>query len=206
MAVIDIESVTSPWDAPGVWDTLVVSGFTYSAPADGWFQIMGAERSYRWDVKDGAGLQGAIETYRGRTPPQFTLTFYIWTADQYAATETFLKTFLYDPTKLQVTPFTIYHPTLDNLLISQVICEGVGGITKVGDWQSGPDMFTATVKLREFFPLLAFPPQTPDKAANANQAPQLSQDIQDQQNIQKGLTQQIQNAGDPLGLFTPPKQ
>ena len=205
MALVELESLISPWDAPGAWDTLVVSGITYSAPGDGWFQITGAERSYRWDVKDGAGLQGAIETYRGRTPPPFTITFYIWTGQQYAATETFLRNFLYDPTKLNIMPFTIYHPTLDNLLISQVICEGVGGITKVGDWQQGPDMFTATVKLREFFPILAFPAQTPDAAANANQAPQLSQDIQDQQNIQKGLTQQITNAGDPLGLFTPPR-
>jgi len=205
VAVPDIESLVSPWVAPTLWDSLVISGVSYKAPADGWFQITGATRSYRWDVKDGAGLQGAIETYRGRTPPQFTITFYIWTDEQYTATETFLRGLFYDPTKLTIQPYTVYHPTLDNLGIYQIIIEEIGGITKSGDWQQGPDMFTAVVRCREFFPLIAFPQQTPDAAADKNQAPQLSGDIQNQQQIQSKLTEQIRNAGDPLGLFNPPQ-
>jgi hypothetical protein len=205
-AILAASSTTGldPWSSPQLHDEIDIAGLTLAAPGDCWFQITGAERAYRWDVKDGAGLQGAIETYRGRTPPPFQITFYMWTPQHWVSVTNLFASLQYDPTKLAVKAYPIFHVALSILGISQVIVEGIGLPAKVGDWQSGPDMFTAVLKLREFYPILPIPPQTPDQAALANQPPQLSPDIQNQQNIQNQLTQQIRNAGDPLGLITPP--
>lgn len=157
--VITIQGST-PLTDPVSWDTIIVSGVKWFGKVD----IRGAERSYKWDIKDGLGLQGAIETYRGQTPSPFTIDFFLWTSEHFLAWQSFSLLFLYDGTRPGgVKPVDIFHPALVYLGIYQVICEGVGAPEKISD----DLMFRATVKLREYYP----PPKvnttrTPDAAAD----------------------------------------
>lgn len=196
-AVQSIAATLDPWNQPLLHDEFDIGPSSFVAPRDGWFQITGAERAYRWDIKDGAGLQGAIETYRGRTPPPFQITFYMWTPDHYTAVASLFNSIQYDPTKYTVTPYTISHPVLAILNITQVIVEGIGQIVKVGDWQQGPDMFTAVLKLREFYPPLPFPLQTPNSAAQPED-PAKNQ-LTDLNNQANALKNQAAQLGSPWG-------
>jgi len=203
-----LSSAESPWSNPTAWDTLVLKPGSKPSNWYGKFDIMGAKRSYKWDVQDGLGLQGAVELYRGRTPPPFSIKFYLWADEQYASFLQFLSSFLYDPTKLNVQPVTIYHPKLTNLGIDQVICESVGAIDK----ESDDLMFSCTVDLREFFPPIAFPTQSPDSAADAEESPFLTPEnkalltqigsLSGQSNDLIGglLGNQVRNSGSPGGL------
>lgn len=138
--------IPDPFSFPGVWDTITVAGVQWQ----GKFEIRGAKRSYKWQVKDGAGVEGATETYRGKTPPPFHIRFYIWTEVMYVEWTSFVTLFQYNGTKIggNVSPVDISHPQLNLLGITQVICESVGGLEKVSD----DLMFAADIELREFFP------------------------------------------------------
>ncbi len=190
MSFNNVHSSVSPWQNPDAWDSITINGqrwppanFTFADPAPNddnrrsgataaKLDVKGAERGYRWDIKEGAGLQGAIETYRGRSVPPFSVTFYIWSDDMYQAFIAFLSGLFY-PANFQGASnfgggqavaklaYNIYHPKLANLSIYQVICEGIGSIDQVSD----DLMFTCTIKFREFYPALPVPAQTPDKAA-----------------------------------------
>lgn len=160
MTDVTIASAT-PFTDPVSWDTVRISG----APWFGKFEIKGAERSYKWDIKDGLGLQGAIETYRGQTPSPFEITFYLWTSEHFREWQIFSLFFRYDGATpgVGVKPVDIFHPALNYIGIYQVICEGIGAPEKISD----DLMFSVSVKLREYFP----PPQinttvTPDSAAD----------------------------------------
>lgn len=88
-------NLDSPFTDPVAWDTLRVGGVEWF----GKFEIRGAKRAYKWDVKDGLGLQGAIETYRGQTPPPFTITFYLWANVHFDAWPDFSAQFKYNAAK-----------------------------------------------------------------------------------------------------------
>lgn len=61
---------------------------------------------------------------------------------------------------IPVRAVTIYHPALDVVGITKVICEAVGA----PEQQSDDHMWKATFKLREYFPPLQLPPQDHDTA------------------------------------------
>lgn len=170
MAAIDLDASASPFEQPKLWDSITVAGVTWGVDAENplgrKLEIKGAKRAYKWDVKDGMGQQGALETYRGQTPPPFTIVFYIYTAQLYAQWLTFKKLFEYNAVKFQPKPVSIFHPTLDALGIYQVICEDIGEVERVSD----DLMFSATVSLREFFRPLPVSATTPDAASNGDPA------------------------------------
>ena len=85
----------SPFSRPDVWDTITISGKSWT----GKFEIRGARKSYKWDQKDGAGLEGAYLTYRGKAITPFHIYFYVWTDDIYAAWDSFSKLFNYSGVK-----------------------------------------------------------------------------------------------------------
>jgi hypothetical protein len=160
VAILDLDAAASPFALPEVWDALTVGGEVWT----GKIEIKGAKRAYKWDIKDGMGQQGALETYRGQTPTPFTITFYIWTDAQYAKWLTFAKLFMYNGFKFRPNPVTIYHPMLDSINIGQVIVEDIGAVEKVSD----DLMFSVTVSLREFVRPLPVSPVTPDAASNGD--------------------------------------
>lgn len=171
MAVIDIDAAASPFALPETWDQIQIAGHLWP-PADSGYKsarikIAGAKRAYKWDVKDGLGLQGALETYRGQTPPAFTITFFLWTNELYAAWLSFQPLLQYNGVKTQPKPVQIYHPQLANLGIYQVITEDIGAVEMVDEMSR---MFAVTVTLREFFNPLPVSATTPDAASNGDPA------------------------------------
>ena len=176
MATIEIGAYASPFAVPEVWDQIQVAGQFWPPPSSGHtsarIKISGAKRAYKWDVKDGQGLQGAYETYKGLTLPTFTITFFIWTNELYAAWDTFQTYFQYrpvtDPKQLsQVNPVSIYHPQLANLGIYEVITDDIGQVEMVDE---AARMFAVTVTLREFRKPLPIVASTADASSNGDPA------------------------------------
>jgi len=171
MATIDIDAAASPFALPQTWDQIQIAGQVWPPRDSGYtsarIKIAGAKRAYKWDVKDGLGLQGALETYRGQTPPAFTVTFFIWTDALYAAWLSFQPLLQYNGVKFQPKPVSIYHPQLANLGIYQVITEDIGEVEMVDE---ASRMFAVTVTLREFFNPLPVSATTPDATSNGDPA------------------------------------
>lgn len=161
---IDLDASASPFALPAVWDQITVAGQVWGPNRK--VEIKNAKRAYKWDVKDGMGQQGALETYRGQTPPPFQIVFYLWDDAMYSDWLTFQRLFRYDGVKFQPTPVSVFHPMLDSLGIYQIICEDIGAVEKVSD----DLMFSVTVSVREFFRPLPVSPVTPDAALNADPA------------------------------------
>lgn len=162
MAAIDLDAAASPFDLPAVWDQITVGGRVWGPNRK--VEIKGAKRAYKWDVKDGMGQQGALETYRGQTPPPFSIVFYLLTSQDYTDWLSFQKLFRYDGVKFAPTPVSVFHPMLDALGIYQIICEDIGAVTKASD----DLLFTVEVNVREFFRPLPVSAVTPDAALNAD--------------------------------------
>ena len=169
--VIEIDAAASPFGLPETWDRIVIAGQTWPPQSSGYtstkIKISGAKRAYKWDVKDGLGLQGALETYRGQTPPAFTVTFWIWDSALYTAWLSFQPLMQYNGVKTQPKPISIYHPLLANLGIYQVIVEDISGVEMVDE---PARLFAVTVTMREFFQPLPVPATTPDATSNGDPA------------------------------------
>lgn len=88
-------NLDSPFTNPIAWDTITVSGREWF----GKFDIRGAKRAYKWDIKDGMGLEGWLSWYRGWTGPAFTITFYLWADSHFDLWPEFFSPFLYDAHK-----------------------------------------------------------------------------------------------------------
>ena len=135
----------SPFSRPDVWDTITISGKSWT----GKFEIRGARKSYKWDQKDGAGLEGAYLTYRGKAITPFHIYFYVWTDDIYSAWDSFSKLFNYSGIKPPgPLPLSIAHPSLALLGLTQIAVDYVGALEKISD----DLMFRVDVQVREFQP------------------------------------------------------
>jgi hypothetical protein len=162
-------NIPAPWTDPASWDQITVQGVTWY----GKVEVKGAKRSYKLDVKDALGIEGATTSYQGKKPPKFQVIFYLWSdtptapggTSQWDAFLSFAQNFVYDGTKGPVTPVSIQHPALDFLGINAVLCEDIGAPEKTSD----DLMFTSTIELREYFPPIdQSATQTPDGAATSN--------------------------------------
>lgn len=201
-STIQIGTTISPFAGQtyDYWGSVTINGIKYQSPNDGYFVIKGAERAYRWEIQNGMMLQGALEFLRGVTPTPFTLDYYFWADEQYLTFLEIAQNFQYDLKKLLSTgvgtPFgnvvvravTIYHPSLDVVGISKVICESVGA----PEQQSDDHMWKATFKLREYFPPLQLPPQDHDTAPQQPTDP-LAPQLQDKAQQVAELTQTAAN-------------
>jgi hypothetical protein len=88
-------NLDSPFTNPIAWDTISVMGREWF----GKFDIRGAKRAYKWDIRDGMGLEGWLSWYRGWTGPAFTITFYMWADVHFDLWGDFFSPFLYDAHK-----------------------------------------------------------------------------------------------------------
>lgn len=135
----------APWDDPTTWDTIFITGI----PWQGKFEIKGAKRTYKWDVKPAPGIEGFNQTYRGQPHALFRIRFYLWTPSMYYYWITAIQPlFMYSGIKDLVLPVKVYHPSLANIGISACVCDSIGNIEKVNDEL----MFAVDVDLHEFLP------------------------------------------------------
>ena len=127
-----IQLGTPPVNSPGL---AILSGFV---------------RKHDFDKKKGRGTNGATLTFDQLPPCEGTIKFLIWTDAQYQAWLTFQKLFKYDPTKKSVTAVSIFHSSLAEINLSQVVCEHLGA--RVMEREPGYGLYSYTVKLCEWRP------------------------------------------------------
>ena len=177
-----VTPTSSPFDLENSWDEIRVAGKLWPPEINSHdyakFTIKGAKRSYKWEIQDGLGIQGAVEIYRGWTPQPFSIEFFLWDSELYRAWADFQPVFQYDATKQRTQqPINISHPMLANLGIRQVIVEDIGAIEMT---DASSRMFSVTVSLREFFPprkIIAAAPADAASTGDPNK-PNKSPDIQ----------------------------
>jgi len=182
-----ITPTSSPFDLENSWDEIRVADKLWPPEINSHdyakFTIKGAKRSYKWEIQDGLGIQGAVEIYRGWTPQPFSIEFFLWDSELYRAWADFQPVFQYDATKQRTQqPISIAHPMLANLAIRQVIVEDVGAIEMV---DAAARMFSVTVSLREFFPPRQIIAAAPADAASTGDPNKPANSPRDQQLIDR---------------------
>ncbi len=136
----------NPLDNPQVWDVVVISGVTSPGVIkEG--SLGDWKRTHDFDVKKGKGTLGATVTFTNKPPAEGTITFMLWLAEHFAAWDAFLPLLKYDPTKKTVTAVDIYHPALDAIDVSSVVCTKIGNLV-----HEGKQLYSITVDFLEYFP------------------------------------------------------
>jgi hypothetical protein len=190
-----------PFNFAQAWDSIQIGLFTWGGPSGffGKIQIKGATRFYKIDQKDGQGLDGATQTYRGQKPKPFKLVFSwgfqnltpVTPAQQHAYWVLFSAQFNYTGSKLGLPPpvYQVYHPGLQLLGIGAILVEEVGMV----EIDERTNIASSTVGVRQFYPVLPAPStSTPVGATgDVNQSGYLAGETQ--QNAQNAaLEAQIQ--------------
>lgn len=135
----------NPIDDPLVFDVVEIGGTV----SPGKCVVTGFKRPHEFDVKKGKGAIGGTLTFVQKPPADGTITFWLWTSDHWAQWATFLPLLKYDPTKKTVQAVDIYHPSLDAIDVTSVVCNEIGQPEQVND---GDSLYTITCKFIEFFP------------------------------------------------------
>jgi hypothetical protein len=152
----------SPWAQSGLWDTLFISG----VPWQGRIKIRGAQRTYQWDTKHSAGVQGYVTTYRGQPHKNFWIDFFIWTDSMWAYwSTTYQLLFQLNGVAGVVLPVKVYHPSLTAIGITAIVADSIGAAEVVSD-----DMLLKVpVEVHEFYPPIPVnATATPAAAAGVN--------------------------------------
>lgn len=132
-----------PITSPQVWDVVKIGAQT----SPGVCELSSFASKPEWDVKRGKGVMGATITFVGRPPSKGSITFKLWTPAHFAQWDLFRPAFKYDPTKKAVQAIDIYHPSLADIDLTSVVCEGIGAIK-----HEGGQLYTISVDLLEYFP------------------------------------------------------
>lgn len=132
---------------PQAWDVVKVGG----RASPGLCKVSEAKRAFEFDVKKGKGTLGATITFVGRPPAKFSVTFRLWTSLHFQQWDVFRPFLKYDPTKQTVQAVRMYHPSLADIDIHDVVTESIGNIIHEGD-----QLYTITCEFLEYFP----PPKT----------------------------------------------
>lgn len=114
---------TNPTEVFGTgWDYLVLGGYQVPGVLE---EPPKAEASRKADKKNGPGLDGATLTWQGYEPPDVSFKILIWKRDQWEAWQDLYPLILPRPGKPPSAPFSVSHPALAILGITEI------AITKV---------------------------------------------------------------------------
>lgn len=136
-------AASNPFDAPQVWDVLVIAGKL----TPGLAKLQEVVRKHEWDVKKGKGAKGATETLTQLPPAEITFEFFVWSKDQCGLWDAILPLFKYDPTRKTVSAVDVYHPSLADVDVTSVVTVDIGGWT-----HEGGGLYRRLVKLLEYYP------------------------------------------------------
>lgn len=146
----------NPISNPQAWDFITVAGVN-SPIIKG---KLDCKRTYKWDVKEGKGTQGATETFVGVPPVKFSVTFYLYLVDDFRKWDEFRALLTYDPTKKDASAVDIYHPSLADIGVKSVVVESIGAVTYEGNGE-----YNVTVEFLEYtVPPKASAVSTPKKS------------------------------------------
>lgn len=154
-----------PFSQPALWDAITINGLTWGGPLGSGvldptqpmfckIVIEGASRFYKVDQKDGQGLDGATQTYRGVKPKPFKLKFIWYTSAQHAYWSLYSSMFFYTASKANAIPpvFDVGHPALALLAIYAVLVDEVGQVEMGRLTESGAMWAQSVVTVRQFYP------------------------------------------------------
>ncbi len=133
----------NPIDDSDLYDVLVVTGVA----SPGVVRLSGHDRVIGWDVKKGAGQSGATTTRTSEDPIEFTATFSLVDADDWAAWRDFSDLLRSSVKAKKPQALDVYHPDLAENDIKSVVLKSMGGT--VHDGKGGA---TIAVKLLEYRP------------------------------------------------------
>jgi hypothetical protein len=135
-------TIPSPFDAPDVWDTLVIGGLTFS----GAFEFTGDLLTRKLDRRHSAGRDGARIRDRGYDLAEITLALRLWETRHFEELDALVR--LLFPRGADVTRRAAYacaHPALALAGITEVYAKKMGAIT-----QSSPTLWTTEIALVEY--------------------------------------------------------
>ena len=145
------------------WDVIQVGGVTCPGMIV-WEEV--PERGYEWDKKKGKGTKGETKTFVQMPASSGKVKFLAWTSDHFAAWDSFLPLFKYDPTKKTVQAIEIYHPCCADIELHSVVTEKMGG------WKhEGKGLFSRTWLFGEYFPAGATSATSTPSGSQANAPP-----------------------------------
>lgn len=158
---------TSPWGAPGLWDSINIAGVQYgwglNPSVGGKVVVRKPCRHYRIDQKTPNGGDGSIQTYSGVEPKEFDVDFHMWTEAQWQAVTTqVVPAITYAGTKGKVQAYSMYHPATFLLSITSVEIIRIGAPENILAEQ-GDRHYVLTVIVREF--------RKPPPAVNVTKTP-----------------------------------
>jgi hypothetical protein len=195
----------SPYFQSQSWDIITINGAPWGGPAGmgAAIEIDGASRFFKVDQKDGQGLDGATQTYRGTKPKPFKLIFSWWNDAQDAYYAFFVYPIVnYRASKPGMPPpvYAVSYPSLATLGISAILIEDIGAQKVDRDTKLSRAVWT----VREFLPPppvpatvtpLAAPPAISGAGGATAVSPYAAQNIADQNAIARD--QMILNGGNP---------
>lgn len=149
---------------PGEWDVINANGVN----SPGVFVLAGADRNYKWDIRDAPGVQGAVITYRGWRPTDgIKGTFYFYEPGQ---VEEFMSSWVQiwalDAMKLNPSPVSVYHPALAANDITALVAKKIGQL--VGTPQQ---LWSCTLEWIEYRPARIIRSTTPQGATARRDRP-----------------------------------
>lgn len=151
-----VPAIVNPNDGPGLWDVLFVNGVASPGIVD----MDGFDLEPKWDEKDGPGIEGASNTYRGNKLSKGTIKLRIGMspdatgrsiAEQWEALPGWLDQWKFDPTKGQGEAADVVHPMLlaGDPPITSLVAEAIGKPKRLRD---GDSLYEITIKATEFRP------------------------------------------------------
>ena len=143
----------NPLDFPLDWNRVTVAGLTWGLDValGAYCIVSGADREYKYDVKEGKGTKGATTTFTNVSPAKFQIKYFMWAFDHFVGWDVFVLLHRYDPTKKAAQAYDIYHPALAANEIKSVVTAKIGQPNYV-EGGEGMGMTSITVDYLEYFP------------------------------------------------------
>ena len=141
---------TDPITYPEAYNQIRLGGVL----SPGFCKVSEFKRLHTIDKKTGKGSVGSTTTFVGKPVIAGTIKFHLWDNgtlgtghNHFAEWDNFRPLFKYDPTKRAMNAVDIYHPVLDDIEVTSVVCEELGSLV-----DEGQGMWSITVKLCEYSP------------------------------------------------------
>lgn len=144
----------NPLKFPAEWDKFRIG----SVRSPGVCVVGKAKRAHEWDEKRGKGVQGGTLTYQGIKLAHIPVKIMLWRTpgvtgpndpDDFADWEAFIPLLEYDPTKQVLKALDIYYPSLPDIKVFNVVCEGIGNVTPTAP---GSTLYEVEIDLIQYAP------------------------------------------------------
>jgi hypothetical protein len=127
-------AVLNPIQFSETWSYITIAG-QRSPGAIAVNGIRGFERETGWDKKKGKGTQGATLSTTTLPPAEGSITFQLWLPEHFSQWGVFRALLKYNPAKKKTdaaAALDIFHPSLADLNISQVVTHKISPAVHVG--------------------------------------------------------------------------